>query len=87
MTSMQEDPFPDSGVIEGKLTPKKSYEDVNQANQDATKSGIGEQGIPAQLPAGKEKQRYDLWYTNGFNALLSDSISLDRALKDIRHRK
>jgi polypeptide N-acetylgalactosaminyltransferase len=51
-------------------------------------SGNGEHGKPAKLPDGYEKSKYDdLYGTNGFNALLSDYISINRSLPDIRHKE
>ncbi len=37
------------------------------------------------LSAEEEMKKNDLYKVNGFNAFASDKISLDRALKDIRH--
>jgi len=49
-------------------------------------AGIGEQGLKATLPPDHDAQRKKhLYSVNGFNALLSDYISLNRSLKDIRH--
>ena len=53
---------------------------------DAGRGGLGEQGKPAKVPAGMEKEEQRLISANGFNGLMSDLISLDRALPDIRHR-
>lgn len=51
-------------------------------------SGIGEQGKPAKLPDGYDKLQYDsLYQQNGYNALLSDYISLNRSVPDIRHKE
>ncbi len=50
-------------------------------------SGPGEQGDGVTLAASEEQKKQDLFKVNGFNALASDKISLDRALKDIRHPK
>ncbi|XP_035213974.1 putative polypeptide N-acetylgalactosaminyltransferase 10 [Stegodyphus dumicola] len=47
--------------------------------------GPGEQGAPFVLPLGLEKTKEDLYKENGFNALVSDFISLNRTLPDIRH--
>ena len=51
-------------------------------------SGNGEHGVAAKLPDGYQKETYDdLYSTNGFNALLSDFISVNRSLPDIRHQE
>ena len=50
-------------------------------------AGPGEQGVPVSLSASEEDNKKSLFQVNGFNALASDKISLDRALKDIRHAK
>ena len=47
--------------------------------------GPGEQGAAVILSADEEKKKDALYKVNGFNAYASDKISLDRALKDIRH--
>ncbi len=47
--------------------------------------GPGEQGAAVILSAEEEKKKDALYKVNGFNAFASDKISLDRALKDIRH--
>lgn len=47
--------------------------------------GNGEHGKPATLPPHlTEEDKEKLYKTNGFNALLSDHISLNRSLPDIR---
>ena len=48
-------------------------------------TGPGEQGAAVILSADEEKKKDSLYKVNGFNAYASDKISLDRALKDIRH--
>ena len=47
--------------------------------------GPGEQGSAVILSAEEEKKKDDLYKVNGFNAYVSDKISLDRSLHDIRH--
>ena len=37
------------------------------------------------LSADEEKKKDELYKVNGFNAYVSDKISLDRSLNDIRH--
>ena len=49
--------------------------------------GPGEQGQAVSLTHDEEKQKNDLFKVNGFNAFASDKISLERALKDIRHKE
>ncbi|XP_054721905.1 putative polypeptide N-acetylgalactosaminyltransferase 10 [Uloborus diversus] len=46
--------------------------------------GPGEKGEPFYLPPGLELAK-DLYKTNGYNALVSDFIALNRSLPDIRH--
>ncbi|KAK7872573.1 hypothetical protein R5R35_013799 [Gryllus longicercus] len=53
---------------------------------DAARRGPGEQGKPAFLDDKDAQQKESLYKVNGFNALLSDRIALDRALPDIRHK-
>lgn len=49
--------------------------------------GIGEHGAPASLSPNLEDERKRLFDQNGFNALLSDKIALNRSVKDIRHKE
>ncbi|XP_042231960.1 polypeptide N-acetylgalactosaminyltransferase 10-like isoform X2 [Homarus americanus] len=79
--------FSDTGIVEGELQPLVNWHNNTQEVLDAAREGPGEQGRPHYLGPGLEKKRDDLYYTNGFNALLSDDIALDRSLKDIRHPK
>lgn len=49
--------------------------------------GPGEQGIGFVLDPidSKSNLKQSLYSQNGFNALVSDKISLERSLNDIRH--
>lgn len=49
--------------------------------------GPGEQGSAVILSHAEEKKKQDLYKVNGFNAYVSDKISLNRTIKDIRHRR
>lgn len=79
--------FPDSGLREGASFAQVDWHNHTQEELDRRRTGPGEQGLPHYLAPGLEKKREELFYTNGFNALLSDGIALDRALPDIRHPK
>ncbi len=47
--------------------------------------GPGEQGLAYYLSPEDDKIKDSLYKVNGFNALVSDRINLNRTLKDIRH--
>jgi hypothetical protein len=47
--------------------------------------GPGEQGQAVVLKPEDEHEKQELYKTNGFNALISDRISLNRSIPDIRH--
>jgi polypeptide N-acetylgalactosaminyltransferase len=51
--------------------------------------GPGEQGLGVVLSPAEvaSKEKSSLYGQNGFNALVSDKISLERSLNDIRHAK
>lgn len=51
------------------------------------RTGIGEHGVPAFVPDDEEAERKRLFDLNGFNGLLSDYISVNRSVKDIRHKE
>lgn len=63
------------------------WHDYKFMETENARSGIGEHGVPAFLPNGLEEERKKLFAQNGFNALLSDKISLNRSVKDIRHKE
>lgn len=52
---------------------------------EKNRKGIGEQGKPAVLSPLQEVKKEQLYKVNGFNAALSDAISLNRSIPDIRH--
>ncbi|MPC07538.1 Polypeptide N-acetylgalactosaminyltransferase 10 [Portunus trituberculatus] len=79
--------FPDSKLEEGVSLQMFDWHNHTQEALDKAKKGPGEQGLPHYLPPDLEEKREELFQTNGFNALLSDYISLSRALPDIRHPK
>ena len=48
-------------------------------------TGAGELGAGVNIDASENDKKQALYSVNGFNALASDKISLNRSLKDIRH--
>ncbi|KAG5843264.1 hypothetical protein ANANG_G00148950 [Anguilla anguilla] len=62
---------------------KKDWHDYEAIKRDAARSGNGEQGKPFPLT---DADRVDQAYReNGFNIYVSDRISLNRSVADIRH--
>ncbi|KAK2164939.1 hypothetical protein LSH36_57g04092 [Paralvinella palmiformis] len=64
---------------------KRDWHDYELIAKDAQRTGPGEQGTAMTLSASDEEEKNKLYKVNGFNAYASDKISLDRALRDIRH--
>lgn len=65
---------------------KIDWHDYKLIEAEAKQQGIGEQGKRAFLPADDNDKKEELYKVNGFNALLSDRIALNRSLPDIRHK-
>ncbi|ESO98122.1 hypothetical protein LOTGIDRAFT_239085 [Lottia gigantea] len=63
------------------------WHDYKAIAEEQQRTGLGEQGSAVILTAEEEKKKGDLYKVNGFNAYASDKISLQRALKDIRHEQ
>ncbi|XP_061596568.1 polypeptide N-acetylgalactosaminyltransferase 10-like [Cololabis saira] len=62
---------------------RKDWHDYEAIRRDASRSGNGEQGKPFPLT---DADRVDQAYReNGFNIYVSDRISLNRSIPDIRH--
>ncbi|KAK3782729.1 hypothetical protein RRG08_037728 [Elysia crispata] len=88
-------PFSANGLYVGifddilvKTRPKEEkidWHDYNAIAAEKIREGPGEQGTAYLMTADEEKAKQELYRSNGFNALASDKISLERSLKDIRH--
>ncbi|XP_039501907.1 N-acetylgalactosaminyltransferase 4 [Drosophila santomea] len=64
---------------------RKDWHDYAAMEADRKRSGFGEHGVAAKIenPAEKELEKEHSWM-NGFNGLISDRISLNRSVPDIR---
>lgn len=62
------------------------WHDYVKIDADTKRTGPGEHGAAVILSPEEEKEKDALYSVNGFNAYASDKISLERSLKDIRHR-
>lgn len=73
-----------------KKNPKRvkiDWNDYQFIEAEKQRTGIGEHGVPASVSDDEEAERKRLFDLNGFNALLSDYISINRSVKDIRHKE
>lgn len=66
---------------------KIDWHDYKYIEAEKQRNGIGEHGVPAFVPSDEETERKRLFDLNGFNGLLSDKISINRSVKDIRHKE
>lgn len=66
---------------------KIDWNDYKYMELERKRTGIGEHGEAAHLEPEEEAEKQILFKQNGFNGLLSDKISLNRSVKDIRHKE
>lgn len=64
---------------------KIDWHDYKLIKAEESRKGIGEQGRAEKLDSSMKEMEDKLFHKNGFNALLSDKISLNRSVPDIRH--
>ena len=64
---------------------KRDWHDWSAIKNDQHRTGLGERGMPAYITDETQKQlEHELSMDNGFNALLSDYISVNRSVPDVR---
>lgn len=82
----QED-FANTKVENQKTQSKKDWHDYKYIEYEKTRTGIGESGSNFELYRMNASAKSDVFYKrNGFNAALSDQISVNRSIPDIRHK-
>lgn len=67
---------------------RKDWHDYAAMEADKLRSGLGEHGLPAKIedPAEEEAERLE-YRRNGFNGMLSDRISVNRSVPDVRREE
>lgn len=69
-----------------RILEKIDWHDKNLIRKEQNRTGNGELGAPANLTSHRAPEDVEkIWKTHGFNAILSDDISLERSLPDVRH--
>lgn len=67
-------------------TKKIDWHDYKFMKYENSRKGIGENGSQFELYHMNKSFEITMYHQNGFNAVLSDKISLNRSLPDIRHK-
>lgn len=76
-----------AGQLKNVARKKMDWHDYEFMKKEAVRRGIGEQGMAGHLSVGEDDLKEKLYRKNGFNALLSDKISVNRSIPDIRHKE
>ncbi|XP_055351703.1 putative polypeptide N-acetylgalactosaminyltransferase 10 [Paramacrobiotus metropolitanus] len=83
--------FPDASVdinadhVSTDLGKKIDWHNYQFMSDESRRRGPGEQGSSVMTSGDEASKKDQLYKENGFNALASDKIALDRSVKDIRH--
>lgn len=64
---------------------KIDWHDYDKMTEDKKREGLGEQGNAAEFKDFDRIVIDDIFAKNGYNGFLSDKISVNRSLNDIRH--
>lgn len=73
------------GQLKNSKGKRIDWHDYELIKQEEVKKGVGEHGKAEKLDESEKDLQEKLFRKNGFNALLSDKISLNRSIPDIRH--
>ncbi|XP_015602168.1 N-acetylgalactosaminyltransferase 6 [Cephus cinctus] len=73
----------DSNIIQEDI--KIDWHNYEHIAEESKRTGTGEHGKPAFLSPSMKNVKEKLYQVNGFNAALSDEISVNRSVPDIRH--
>lgn len=76
-----------NGQTKNVLDKMIDWHDYSFILQEKNRTGLGEHGASARLSPADEDERRKIFNQNGFNGLLSDRISLNRSVADIRHKE
>jgi polypeptide N-acetylgalactosaminyltransferase len=71
--------------FEARTSLKIDWHDYHMIEMENRRKGLGEQGVAAKLSGRDKDNEEKISLANGFNGLLSDKISVNRSLPDIRH--
>lgn len=73
------------GQLKNSKGKRIDWHDYELIKLEEIKKGVGEHGKAEKLDESEKDLQEKLFRKNGFNALLSDKISLNRSIPDIRH--
>lgn len=65
---------------------KVDWHNYEAIGEEKRRVGPGENGVGESLTSAEKEENDKLFKENGYNAVLSDRISVNRSVKDIRHK-